>query len=149
LSLVQFVLSFFMAARTDTNMSRNEEPRPLRNKRRRQLSSTFLEEAVARLEAASQLLVTPTPQGIRDVGLLLEDAHMWVQRESPSTDNKSLAADLNDVQNALSRVRQLLHGALQVQSIQMRRVVAITQIYMPGGKIVRWRPQISNVDVNA
>lgn len=149
MSLVQIFLAFFMAAPSDTRITNDEGQRPPRNKPRNAVCSALLGEAMARLETAADLLVTPTPQAIQEVSLVLEEAYMWVRREPPSDDRQTLTADLNEVQNALTRVRHLLQGALQVQRIQMRRMIAITQIYMPGGKIAPWRPSISNVDINA
>ena len=128
-------------------MTNDKEPQPLRTSRNR-VSSTVLAEAISKLEAASESLLIPTPKTIQQAGFFLEEANMWVQRESPSTAIDS-TADLDEVRRVMNRVRHLLEGALRVQWIQMRQATAVTQIYMPGGKLAPWKHAISSVDVNA
>jgi hypothetical protein len=47
----------------------------------------------------------------------------------------------------LGRIRTLVEGALRVQWMQMRAVMALTQSYSPGGKITHWQPPLPKVDL--
>jgi hypothetical protein len=147
LSLVQILLFFFANAKPKPGAAKQQTPRTVRNTRRLNIASPVLVQAAMKLERAADLLVTPTPKSIREAGALLEEANMWLRRESPGN-GEGLASDIGEVQQGIQRVRHLLEGALRVQWIQIRQAAAVTQVYMPGGRIAPPRRGVASVDVN-
>ena len=149
MNLVQILRSFFTNAKPESGAARHEAPQKTRNRWSCNIGSPVLAQAAARLERAADLLVTPTPKSIREAGALLEEANIWVRRESPGNGSEGLASDIGEVQQGIRQVRHLLEGALRVQWIQIRQAAAVTQVYMPGGKIAPTSQVAASVDINA
>lgn len=115
-------------------------------------------QARHRLEFIERLLMRPTPQGIRDAGLLLEEANSLVRQhcrlnetqaseagQLPSQDLRRMVFDFKDL---CSRVNALLEGAQRVQWNRMRAIGAITQSYTATARIKNWKPQAGNVNLH-
>jgi hypothetical protein len=147
LRLVQILRSYFANAKPKPGVSKQQAPHAVQNTRLN-IASPVLVQAAMKLETAAILLVTPTPKSIREAGALLEEANMWLRRESLGNGGDELASDIAEVQRGIRRVRHLLEGALRVQWIQIRQAAAVTQVYMPGGRIAPPGRGIASVDVN-
>ncbi len=104
---------------------------------------------VRRLEQAGQLLLSPTPEAVRDAGLLLEDASETLKRECTSSIDSAgdMAAQIQEVERIMVRTRQLLEGAARVQWARLRKITAVTQSYAPGGVLSKWQPSSPTLDV--
>lgn len=148
MNFVQVVLSLFTTVKSDQGMRKREGIQPAKNERTARVQSKVLAEVLAKLDAAAGLLTAPTPKAIHEAGSILEEAHVWLRREQPS-DSRALVTDIAEVQQGMRKVRRLLEGALQVQWIQIRQAAAVTQVYMPGGRIAASARAVSQVDVNA
>jgi hypothetical protein len=148
LSLVQILRSYFSNAKPKPGVAKQQTPHAVQNARLK-IASPVLVQAAMKLETAAILLVTPTPKSIREAGALLEEANMWLRRESSGNEGEHLASDIGEVQQGIRRVRHLLEGALRVQWIQIRQAAAVTQVYMPGGRIAPPRSRVASLDVNA
>lgn len=100
----------------------------------------------AKLVFARQLLIVPTPGSVCQVGMVLED----VQLRMAKLGRETVERDVDQVRRLhgeLGRVRTLVEGALRVQWLQMRAVMALTQSYSPGGRVSHWQPVIPKVDL--
>lgn len=103
-------------------------------------------ELSARLTAAGQLLIVPTPGSVRQVSLVLEDVQGRMARLSREP-GQHHPDQIRTLQGELGRIRILVEGALRVQWTQMRAVMALTQSYCPGGRISHWQPPLPKVDL--
>jgi hypothetical protein len=105
-----------------------------------------LAELTARLSAASQLLIAPTPGSVSQVSLVLEDVQGRVARLSREPGHHH-PEQVRTLQSELGRIRTLIEGAMRVQWTQMRAVMALTQSYSPGGRVTHWQPPLPKVDL--
>jgi hypothetical protein len=103
-------------------------------------------EITAKLNMARQLLVIPTAGSVCQVGLVLEDIQGRVAKLSRETAQHD-PDQIRSLQGELGRVRSLIEGALRVQWTQMRAVMALTQSYLPGGRVSHWQPVVPKVDL--
>jgi hypothetical protein len=103
-------------------------------------------ELSAKLSAASQLLIVPTPGSVCQVGLVLEDVQGRMARLGQEA-GRQHPDQIRTLQGELGRIRTLVEGALRVQWTQMRAVMALTQSYSPGGRITHWQPPLPKVDL--
>jgi hypothetical protein len=102
-------------------------------------------ELSARLGIASRLLIVPTPGSVCQVGMVLEDVQGRMAKFS--SDMAHDPERIRSLHGELGRVRSLVEGALRVQWVQMRAVMALTQSYSPGGRVSHWQPTVSKVDL--
>ena len=99
------------------------------------------------LEQVIELLIEPTPAAIRQAGFLLENADECLRREAARQQGEHRPEHIRDVESVMLRARRLTEGALRIQWTQMRRVTAITQTYIPGGKLSQFYPSHPEFDV--
>jgi hypothetical protein len=99
------------------------------------------------LERVIELLIDPTPAAIRQAGFLLENADECLRREAARQQGEHRPEHIRDVESVMLRVRRLIEGALRTQWTQMRRVTAVTQTYIPGGKLSHFYPSHPEFDV--
>jgi hypothetical protein len=102
-------------------------------------------ELSARLGIASRLLIVPTPGSVCQVGMVLEDVQGRMAKFS--SDMAHDPERIRSLHRELERVRSLVEGALRVQWVQMRAVMALTQSYSPGGRVSHWQPTVPKVDL--
>ena len=108
-------------------------------------SSEFAELS-ARLGLASRLLIVPTPGSVCQVGIVLEDVQDRMAKLSSDMAQHD-PEQIRSLHGELGRVRSLVEGALRVQWVQMRAVMALTQSYSPGGRVSHWQPTVPKVDL--
>jgi hypothetical protein len=99
------------------------------------------------LEQAIELLIDPTPTAIRQAGFLLENASECLRREAARQQGEHRREHIREMESVMLRARRLIEGALRIQWTQMRRVAAVTQTYIPGGKLSQFYPAHPEVDV--
>ena len=107
-------------------------------------------EAAKRLAEIERILIAPTPEAIREAGVLLEQAAQLVDRFSQAANAEDpvvLRNKLDIFQKMCARVSRLLEGARKAQWIRMRAVGAFTQTYTPSLKTETWKPSRSTLNL--
>lgn len=99
------------------------------------------------LDQVIELLIEPTPAAIRQAGFLLENAGECLRREAARQQGEHRPEHIREVESVMLRARRLVEGALRIQWAQMRRITAITQTYVPGGKVSQFYPDNPGFDV--
>ncbi|HXR78704.1 MAG TPA: hypothetical protein VN737_22205 [Bryobacteraceae bacterium] len=99
------------------------------------------------LEQVIELLIEPTPAAIRQAGFLLGNAGECLWREAACQQGEHCPEHIREVESVMLRARRLIEGALRIQWTQMRRITAVTQTYVPGGKISQFYPDNPGFDV--
>jgi len=112
------------------------------------ITAPALLHVTRRLEQVGHLLLTPTPEAIRDATLLLEDAILVLRRDgSGGRDvHSDFPAQVEELERTMERTRRLIEGALRVQWVRLRSIRSVTQGYAPGGKQSKWLPSSPTVD---
>ncbi len=133
------------------------------------LTCCELIQAGSRLKAAESLLLTPTPEAMREVEMLLGQALNLVKRLSkedlaqpvapaPSTqlsdeEGRQQVIDLRikvaGFNQHCSRIAKLLEGARRVQWAHMRWINSFTQTYTAGATTSSWNPPGRTLNVEA
>ena len=145
--LIQFFANFFSSETRNSTASNATQPRNI-------VSHTHVITAPAllhvnqRLEQVGQLLLTPTPEAIRDATLLLEEAIAMLRNEGSSgpRDRREFSEQVKELERTVERTRRLIEGALRVQWVRLRKITAVTQGYAPGGKPSKWQPSSPTVN---
>jgi len=106
-----------------------------------------LEQVRHAIEHVIDLLIEPTPAAIRQAGLLLENADERLRCAAACQQGKHSREHILEVENVTLRARRLIEGALRIQWAQMRRISAVTQTYIPGGKVSQFYPAAPGFDV--
>jgi len=110
-------------------------------------------QAGRRLRALEQLLIQPTPEAIREAGILLGEAGVLVQRfldlanASPEPDAEVLRQKIQVFAKLCQRTKALLEGARRVQWTRMHAIAAFTQSYTRTAKLKTWVPAARTLNV--
>jgi hypothetical protein len=112
------------------------------------ITAPALLHVTRRLEQVGELLLTPTPEAIREATLLLEDAIAMLRNEGSSGrhDHREFAEQVKELERTMDRTRRLIEGSLRVQWVRLRKITAVTQGYAPGGKVSKWQPSAPTVN---
>lgn len=115
-------------------------------------------QARRRLELIERLLMKPTPQGIRDAGLVLDEANQLLNQYCRSGSGQpagpgelslqELRPMISEFKQICIRVKVLLEGAQKVQWNRMRAIGAITQSYTATARIKSWKPQSGTINLH-
>jgi hypothetical protein len=145
--LIQFFGNFFSSETRKPAVSNAAQLRTIVS-HTHVITAPALLQVNRRLEQVGQLLLTPTPEAIRDATLLLEEAIALLRNEGSSglRDRREFAAQVKELERTMERTRRLIEGALRVQWVRLRKITAVTQGYAPGGKPSRWQPTSPTVN---
>jgi hypothetical protein len=145
--LIQFFGKFFSFETRKSTASNATEPRNIVI-HTHVITAPALLHVNRRLEQVGQLLLTPTPEAVRDATLLLEEAIAMLRSEGSSGlhDRREFSEQVKELERTMERTRRLIEGALRVQWVRLRKITAVTQGYAPGGKPSKWQPSAPTVN---
>jgi hypothetical protein len=145
--LIRFFTGILLGRRTRGGVIPEQTKRPDTDRKAGLDTIGDLKQVRQILEQVIELLIEPTPAAIRQAGFLLENADECLRREAARQQGEHRPEHIREVESAMLRARRLIEGALRIQWTQMRRVTAITQTYIPGGKLSQCYPSHPEFDV--
>jgi hypothetical protein len=146
-NLLRFLTSIFKGGGSPSLTQNKQETNSPALVQTAPMSKQMAAELSSAIELASRLLIAPTPAAVRDASLLLEEAQRRLLQLKSGAGQNRANQEIQRLANDLKQFRLLVEGALRVQWSQMRKVIALTQSYAPGGKVSRWQPTSPKVDL--
>jgi hypothetical protein len=150
LNLIRFFTSILLGRQTRGGVIPEQLERPDTDRNALTVGSeapSGLKQVRHIFEQVIELLIEPTPAAIRQAGFLLENGGECLRREAARQQGEHRPEHIREVESAMLRARQLIEGALRIQWTQMRRITAVTQTYVSGGKVSQFYPDNPGFDV--
>lgn len=148
--LIRFLTSILMRKQTQgaliPEQTQQSDAGRTNGPERNTASAGGLQQIEQILEHLVALLIEPTPAAIRQAALLLQSADECLRREV-ALQQKHCPEHIRNVERIMLRTRHMIEGALRIQRTQMRRLTAITQTYLRGGKLSQFYPGDPGFDV--